>query len=387
MKNLVLLGATGSIGTQTLEVINSLDDWNILALSANSSIDLLKKQIKKFEPAYAVIGKEELYKDLNRFGENKNVKILSGMEGLQQAAALEEADLVINALVGAAGLKPSISALKAGNKLGLANKESLVIGGKILNQMLEKNNTEILPVDSEHNAIFNLLKNHNKNEVKNLWLTASGGPFLNLTFKEMEKVTVEQALDHPNWDMGNKITIDSATLMNKGLEVIEAHWLFKQSYDNIKVIIHPESLIHSMVEFIDDTFKAEIGPSDMHLPIKNILTYPDMQEGNNEKLDLYDINKLTFEKPDLEKFRLLKLAYRAGKKGGSAPVVLNATNEIAVNSFLKKEISFVDISIVIEKILQKHKIIKDLTVEKIFDIDNWAREKAREVITNADNNY
>ena len=385
MNNLVVLGATGSIGTQTLEVVQSLNNWNIMAVTANTNIELLKKQINKFEPEYAVIMKKNLIRKLEKLIKTKNTKILSGMEGLNYVAALKNTDLVINALVGAAGLRPTISALKADNKVGLANKESLVIGGELINDKYLTGENNILPVDSEHNAIFNLLNNHQKKDVKNIWLTASGGPFYDLPVEKFKNVSVSQALDHPNWDMGKKITIDSATLMNKGLEVIEAHWLFKLSYDKIKVIIHPESIIHSLVEFINNSYQAEIGPSDMKIPIQNVLTYPKIQEGNNETLNLYKLEQLTFKTPDLEKFRLLKLAYLAGKKRGCKPIILNAANEIDVNAFLEKNIGFNQIPEVIEKVLNKNMRIKNLTVNKIFEIDKWAREKSREVINNVDN--
>jgi len=386
MNNLVVLGATGSIGTQTLEVVQSLNNWNIMALTANTNIELLKKQINKFEPEYAVIMKKNLIRKLEKLIKTKNTKILSGMEGLNYVAALKNTDLVINALVGAAGLRPTISALKADNKVGLANKESLVIGGELINDKYLTGENNILPVDSEHNAIFNLLKNHQKKDVKNIWLTASGGPFYDLPAENFKEVSVSQALNHPNWDMGKKITIDSATLMNKGLEVIEAHWLFDLDYDKIKVIIHPESIIHSLVEFIDNTYQAEIGPSDMKIPIQNVLTYPIIQESDSKTLNLNKLNQLTFKTPDFDKFKLLKLAYQAGRKKGSAPIILNAANEIAVNAFLEKKIKFNQIPESIEKVLNVNMKLKNLTVDKIFEIDSWARDKTREVIKNVYNN-
>ena len=382
MKNLVILGSTGSIGTQTLEVVDNLFEWNILALTANNNSELLEKQVKKYNPKFIVIMNEKLANKMRKKFSQSKIEVLLGMKGLEYVAGLSQADFVINALVGAVGLKPSISALKANNQLGLANKESMVIGGEIINNIISKNyerdSIPILPIDSEHNAIFNILNGHD-NHIKNIWLTASGGPFWDYTAEDLENVTVAEALNHPNWDMGNKITIDSATLMNKGLEVIEAHWLFNQPYQNIKVVIHPESIIHSMVEYTNNSFQAELGASDMRIPIQNVLTYPELEAGPGQRLNLFEIDKLSFQKPDLKKFPLLKLAYEAGQKGGSMPVVLNAANEIAVDLFLNKKISFIQIPQIVEKVLTKHEQVTKLEPDHIFEIDNWARSKAKEV--------
>jgi 1-deoxy-D-xylulose-5-phosphate reductoisomerase len=383
VKQLVLLGSTGSIGTQTLEVIDYLaEEWQVLALSANKNIDLLIKQARKYHPLFLVIMHEKLAKELKYRLADLNIDILVGMDGLEYISSLSDADLVINALVGAAGLKPSISTLKAGNRLGLANKESLVIGGEIINRLLKQNNDFILPIDSEHHTIFQILSGHQGDEVKNIILTASGGPFLDLPFEQMKDVSVKQALKHPRWNMGHRISIDSATLMNKGLEVIEAHWLYHQSYDKIKVIIHPESIIHSMVEFIDKSITAELSIADMRLFIQNVLTYPVKKSGLIRNLDLIETGQLTFRKPDLERFPALKLAYDAGREGGSSPVVLNAANEVAIEGFIKQKISFTEIPEIVDRTLQNHKIIKNPDLETIYEIDNWSRRKAEEVLRN-----
>jgi 1-deoxy-D-xylulose-5-phosphate reductoisomerase len=381
MKKLVLLGSTGSIGTQSLDVIDSFpEEWEVLALSANSNIDLLEKQARKYRPLYLVIGNNKLQEELEYRLDDLNIKVLSGAEGLEFIAGELEADLVINSIVGAAGLKPTIAALKAGRRLGLANKESLVIGGEIIARDYPEG--VILPIDSEHNAIFQILEGEEARGVENIILTASGGPFRNHTREELDHVTVEEALKHPNWDMGGKITIDSATLMNKGLEVIEAHWLFQQSYDKIKVIIHPESIIHSMVEFVDGSIMAEMSLPDMRLPIQYVMTYPHRRPGKHKRLDFVQLGQLNFQEPDYEKFPALRLAYEAGRAGGTMPVVLNAANEIAVAAFLDREIPFTMIPGLIEKVMHKHDNIKRPSLEDIYLVDEWSRNIAREVIDN-----
>lgn len=379
MKKLVLLGSTGSIGTQALDVIDGFaGEWEVLALSANSNIDLLEKQARKYRPLYLAIGNNKLKEELEYRLDDLNIRVLSGAEGLEFLAGELEADLVINSIVGAAGLKPTIAALKAGNKLALANKESLVIGGEIIDRHFS--DQVILPIDSEHNAIFQLLDGKKAEEVENIILTASGGPFRNYPREKLDKVTVEEALKHPNWDMGGKITIDSATMMNKGLEVIEAHWLFKQSYDKIKVIIHPESIIHSMVEFVDGSILAEMSLPDMHLPIQYVLTYPERRPARRERLDLVKAGQLNFEEPDYEKFPALRLAYEAGQAGGTMPVVLNAANEIAVAAFLERKIPFTMIPELIEKVMDKHDNISRPSLEDIYLVDEWSRNITGEVM-------
>ncbi len=380
LKKTVILGSTGSIGRQSLDVINNLSqEWEVVALTANTSIDLLEEQAIEYKPEYVVIMDDKLALDLQKRLQGK-CEVLKGLKGLEDVVSLQGIDLVINGLVGAAGLKPSIAAIKAGNRLGLANKESMVIGGEIINKLLASTGQEIYPVDSEHNAIFQILSSHRDQEIKKILLTASGGPFLNYSRDELQDVSVKEALAHPKWNMGKKISIDSATMMNKGLEVIEAHWLFNTPYDKIDVVVHPESIIHSLIEFIDNSMVAEMGVSDMRLPIQSAFTYPEKKNAQVEELDLFSLEKLTFYKPDVEKFIALKLAYQAGKMGGSYPVVLNAANEVAVDSFLKEKIKFNEITRVIELLLEDHKGESKLSVDDILAIDQQTRKKTREVL-------
>jgi len=387
MKKIVILGSTGSIGTQTLNVIDHLkDDWSVVGLSANTNIDLLEEQAKKYRPDFVVIMNDNLKKELDYRLKDLNIDVLSGITGLEYLAGELEVDLVVNSLVGAVGLKPTMAALGAGNNLGLANKESLVIGGEIIEEYINSKDNKILPIDSEHNAIFQILEGHFSDEIDNLILTASGGPFRNFAMEELSDVTVKQALNHPNWDMGGKITIDSATMMNKGLEVIEAHWLFKQAYDKINVVIHPESIIHSMVEFVDSSIIAELGVADMRIPIQFVLTYPNRISGKSKKLNLFEIGQLNFQAPDFDKFPALKLAYQAGREGGTLPAVLNAANEIAVSGFLNKKISFLDIPYIIGKVMDNHQTIKTPTLDEIYQVDEWARHYAKEVMSVVNSN-
>ena len=380
MRNLVLLGATGSIGQQTLEVLGELDEWNLLAATCYSDIKSLKNIINRFEPAYAAVGTENSYNKLKEeLGQGNETEIFVGERGYTRLAAIKEGDLVLNAVVGAAGLKPTLSALRAGHTLALANKESLVIGGKLVQSLLSRNESKILPVDSEHNAIFQLMAGEDYSSIERLILTASGGPFQGYKREDLKNVNVAEALDHPNWDMGNKITIDSATLMNKGLEVIEARWLFDYSYDKIDVIVHPESIIHSMIKLKDGTLLAEMGKPDMKIPIQYVLTYPQRKERADSSLDLLE-KELNFFAPDLKTFPCLKLAYESGKKGGSYPVVLNAANEIAVEAFLQEKLEFLGIAKFIETMLEKHEPMKLKDEEEILALDRKIREKAKEVV-------
>ncbi|MCG8514283.1 MAG: 1-deoxy-D-xylulose-5-phosphate reductoisomerase [Halanaerobiales bacterium] len=378
MKRLVLLGSTGSIGTQTLSVLDHLaEEWEVVGLSAHTNIDLLEKQAHRYQPTYLAVMNETLAKELEYRLTDLPVQVLTGMEGINYLAGEVAADLVINALVGAVGLKPTITALKAGHRLGLANKESLVIGGEIVQEYL----AQILPIDSEHNAIFQVLAGHNRLDVQNIILTASGGPFRTLPLEEFDRITVADALHHPNWEMGGKITIDSATLMNKGLEVIEAHWLFKQPYQKIKVIVHPESIIHSMVEFIDRSIMAELGVADMRIPIQYVLTYPERKKSPAGRLDLLQFGQLNFQEPDLKRFPALRLAYQAGQAGGTMPVVLNAANEIAVAAFLQQKIPFRVIPALIEKVLERHNNKSRPGLGEILQADRWARDETEEVMS------
>lgn len=378
MKRLVLLGSTGSIGTQTLSVLDHLtEEWEVVGLSAHTNIDLLEKQAHRYQPTYLAVMNETLAKELEYRLTDLPVQVLTGMEGINYLAGEVAADLVINALVGAVGLKPTITALKAGHHLGLANKESLVIGGEIVQEYL----AQILPIDSEHNAIFQVLAGHNRLDVQNIILTASGGPFRTLPLEEFDRITVADALHHPNWEMGGKITIDSATLMNKGLEVIEAHWLFQQPYQKIKVIVHPESIIHSMVEFIDRSIMAELGVADMRIPIQYVLTYPERKKSSAGRLDLLQVGQLNFQEPDLKRFPALRLAYQAGQAGGTMPVVLNAANEIAVAAFLQQKIPFRVIPALIEKVLERHNNKSRPGLGEILQADRWARDETEEVMS------
>ncbi|MGM0420537.1 MAG: 1-deoxy-D-xylulose-5-phosphate reductoisomerase [Bacillota bacterium] len=381
MKNLVILGSTGSIGEQALAVVSHLNTWNITALSCHSNITRLADQADRFRPEYLVVFNPSGGEDLKELlPADYKPEILSGREGYKQIAALPEADIVINAIVGAAGLEPSLQAVQAGHKIGLANKESLVIGGNLIMPQVNQGEAEILPIDSEHNAIFQLLQGKAGSEVDSLILTASGGPFRGYSAQELSEVTVADALNHPNWEMGSKITIDSATLMNKGLEVIEAYWLFACSYDKIKVIVHPESIIHSMVQLVDGSILAEMGPADMKIPIQYALTYPARQDSLGQKLDLAALGSLNFQEPDLKAFPALRLAYESGKKGEGYPVVLNAANEIAVQAFLDEKIKFKQIPEIIEDMLEAHSPQKLTDLSDVLALNQEVRVKTEEVI-------
>ena len=372
-KNISILGSTGSVGTQTLEVIENLN-FNVVALSTNININLLEKQVRKFLPKIVCVVDSEKAKDLRIKLSDLNVRVLESEEGLKEIASLEEVGLVVNAVVGNAGLSPTIAAIEASKNIALANKEVLVSSGKLIMQMAKEKNVNIYPVDSEHSAIFQCLQGNEKNKINKIILTASGGPFKNLT--SLENVTIKDALNHPNWSMGKKITIDSATLMNKGLEVIEAKWLFNLPVEKIEVLVHPQSVVHSMVEFEDTSVMAQLGSPSMKVPIQYALTYPKRVHCEVEKLDLLKLCKLTFEKPNVKLFPCLKLGYEAIKIGGTLPAVLNASNEVAVHKFLKGKIKYKEIPSLIEKTITAHKIIKNYTLDQIFEADKWAREYA-----------
>ncbi|MFP4020231.1 MAG: 1-deoxy-D-xylulose-5-phosphate reductoisomerase [Halanaerobium sp.] len=378
MKEITILGSTGSIGTQTLEVIDNLNNWQVKALTAYQNIDLLSEQIEKYKPKFAVVVEKKAAAELKSRLKNKKTEVLSGKDSLKTAAA-ENVDLLLNAVVGFAGLEPSAAAAEAGNDIALANKESLVSGGPVLTELVRKNDVKLLPVDSEHNAIFQLLKGHEQ-ELDEIILTASGGPFFSYSRDELNEVSVEDALNHPNWEMGSKITIDSASLMNKGLEVIEAHWLFDCAYDDIKVLVHPQSIVHSMIRLVDGTILAEMGPADMKIPIQYCMTYPARVESAGKNLDLSQISALEFFQADTDKFPNLKYAYTAGKAGGTFPAVLNAANEVAVYSFLKGEIPFLAMSRVVASVLDQHQNTSDPNLEVILNSDEEARRLAAEVI-------
>jgi len=369
MKKIFVLGSTGSIGVNTLNVVREFSDlFEIEAITTNRNVDLLIKQIEEFKPKYAVISDKEAAEKM-KDGYNGRTKIFYGKEGLIEIAKNAEYDILVSSLVGFAGLAPTIESIKRGKRIALANKETLVSAGKLIMELLEKHDAEIIPVDSEHSAIFQCLVGEKKESIKKLVLTASGGPFLHKSIEELKSVTIEEALNHPNWNMGNKITIDSATMMNKGLEVIEAKWLFNMDVEKIDVVVHPQSIIHSMVEFTDGAIKAQLSVPDMKLPIQYALSYPERYFSNFVTTDFVKIGKLTFFEPDYSKFRCLKLAFDVLEQGGIASCILNAANEIAVSKYLSGNIKFTEIPEVIEKALDKIPNQKDFDLETIFEVD------------------
>jgi 1-deoxy-D-xylulose-5-phosphate reductoisomerase len=379
MKRISVLGSTGSIGMQTMEVIRSNRELlSLEAITANSSIDLLEQQVREFRPKLAVIYDKSKYAELkSRVG--ALTEVATGIEGLIAAATIAEADTVVTSIVGIAGLIPTYHGIMNKKNIALANKETLVAGGRLIMKMAKENNISILPVDSEHCAIFQSIGNNKKSQIQKLILTASGGPFRTKTKEELNHVTLADALNHPNWKMGKKITVDSASLMNKGLEVIEARWLFDVNADEIEVCVHPQSVIHSMVEYIDGSVIAQLGLPDMKLPIQYALTYPERLPMQGAKLDLTQYGTLTFEKPDTDKFPCLQLAYDALAAGDSACIVINGANEIAVELFLNSKIKFMDIPRLITLVLEKHEAINNPTLEEIIEIDQWARNVANEL--------
>jgi 1-deoxy-D-xylulose-5-phosphate reductoisomerase len=373
MKKVTILGSTGSIGRNALNVIDNCEDqFSVIGLSANRNSQLLVEQAKKYQPKFVSIidseGADYVEQKLRSF----DVIILKGREGLLKLASYENNDLLLNALVGTSGMEPTINAIRSKVDVALSNKESLVMAGSIINELATRNGVKIFPVDSEHSAIWQCLAGEDSKEINKIILTGSGGPFRTLPIEMFNTITLDQALNHPNWDMGNKITIDSATMMNKGLEVIEAYWLFNLPPEKIEIVIHPQSIIHSMVEFKDKSIKAQLGLPDMKIPIQYALTYPSHHETNWEELDLTEINTLTFEKPDFVKFPCMKLAFEVLDLGGTAPAVLNVANEQAVYRFLNKEISFKEIPIIIEMACEKHENVSDPSLDEILNIEIWA---------------
>lgn len=373
MKNITVLGVTGSIGMQTVDVVkNHLDKFKIVAMSAGYNIKRVEEILEMIDVEYVCVVQK---KDAQYLQEKyPDLKVTYGQEGLIKIATLPQIDIVLNAIVGFAGLVPTIEAIKAKKDIALANKETLVVAGHIITKLVKENNVRLLPVDSEHSAIFQSLNGEKHQQIKRIILTASGGSFRDKSRDELIGVTVEEALNHPNWSMGAKITIDSATLFNKGLEVIEAKWLFDVSYDQIDVLIHPESIIHSMVEFVDTSVIGQLGNPDMRLPIQYALTYPDRDVlVKGESLDLAKIASLTFKKPGLDRFKALALAYKAGRTGGSMPCVLNGANEMANELFRNNKIEFLQIEELVEKALKAHQVISDPTLEQLVEVDSWAR--------------
>jgi len=369
MKNIAILGSTGSIGTQTLEIVRDNKDLKVVALAAASNVVLMEEQIRCYKPEIACMWDEVAYLDLKDRVKDLNIKIVQGMDGLLEIAVLKNMDILVTAIVGMIGIRPTIAAIEAGKTIALANKETLVTAGHIIMPLAAKKGVSILPVDSEHSAIFQSLNGENGNLINKILLTASGGPFRGKKREELEKITVEDALRHPNWSMGRKITIDSATLVNKGLEVMEAKWLFGVDLDRIQVVVHPQSIIHSMVEFVDGGIIAQMGTPDMKLPIQYALFYPERRPMNGKKVDFYELGQITFEKPDMETFTGLKLAFEASKTGGSMPTVYNAANEKAVSLFLDKKIKFLEIPELIKASMEAHRTIQLPNVDEILQAE------------------
>lgn len=381
MTKIAILGVTGSIGTQTIDVIRrESDNFKLIAISANKNIKEVVSIVEEFNPPYVVITDKPSYEVF--LSEIKNLgykgKVLYGMDGLNFIASLEEVDIVVTSIVGMVGLEPTLKAIEAKKTIALANKETLVVGGEIVMEAARKNGVRILPVDSEHSAIFQSLQGSEYKSIKNILLTASGGPFRGRKKNDLIGITPKEALKHPNWSMGKKISIDSSTLMNKGLEVIEAKWLFDVNYDDIKVIVHPESIIHSMVEYNDGSIIAQLGTADMRLPIQYALNYPNRKAQIVDSLDFYKVKNLTFEEPDIKTFKSLGLAYEAGKIGGLMPTILNGANEVCVDLFLKEKITFLQIADIIEETMDKLYKEKEVTLENILEMDLKTRKYIEE---------
>lgn len=376
MKRIAILGSTGSIGTQTLEIVRDNPDLQVVGLAAGANIDLLEKQVREFQPRLVSLQSEADCKELKTrlAGSRIDVQVIPGMEGLLAIAEMEESEILVTAIVGMIGIRPTIAAINKKKDIALANKETLVTAGHIIMPLAAEKGVSILPVDSEHSAIFQSLQGENRERVSKLLITASGGPFRGRTRDDLEKVQLEDALKHPNWSMGHKITIDSATLVNKGLEVMEAKWLFDIDLDRIQVVVHPQSIIHSMVEYVDGGIIAQLGTPDMKLPIQYALFYPDRRPMAGKRVDFYELGTITFERPDLETFTGLKLAMRAAAEGGSVPTVFNAANEKAVSLFLNRKIRFLQIPEIIEMCMDAHKKIENPDVEEILGTEQETYE-------------
>lgn len=369
MKKIAILGSTGSIGTQTLDIVSKNDDLQVVGIAAGRNIDLLEKQIRQFSPRLAAMGDEKKAQELKLRVQDTDCKIVGGMEGLIELAVMEEAEILVTAIVGMIGICPTVAAICAGKHIALANKETLVTAGHIIMPLAKEHNVKILPVDSEHSAIFQALNGENPKTIEKLLITASGGPFRGKKTEELKNIRVEDALKHPNWAMGQKITIDSATLVNKGLEVMEAKWLFDVDLDRIQVVVQPQSVIHSMIEFKDGSIMAQLGTPDMRLPIQYALYEGERRYLDGERLDFARLASITFENPDMETFKGLPLAMQASKIGGSMPTVFNAANEKAVALFLNRKIGFLDIYEIIENAMNEHEVILNPTVEEIINIE------------------
>lgn len=380
MKKIAILGSTGSIGTQTLDIVRSNKDLKVTALAAGSNVELMERQIREFRPKLAAMWSEKACEELKLKVADTGVKVLGGMEGLLEIAVFEEAEVLVTAIVGMIGIRPTIAAIEKGKTIALANKETLVTAGHIIMPLAAKNNVDILPVDSEHSAIFQSMNGENKKRISRILLTASGGPFRGRTKAELAGVKVEDALKHPNWAMGRKITIDSATMVNKGLEVMEAKWLFDTGLSQIEVVVHPQSIIHSMVEYADGAIMAQLGTPDMKLPIAYALFYPDRRPLEGKRVNFFDLKQMTFEKPDLHTFTGLKLAFDAAQCGGSMPTVYNAANEMAVSLFLERRIGFMQIPELIEASMAKHKLIAEPNLNEILQTETETYEYIKQVV-------
>lgn len=374
MKKIAILGSTGSIGTQTLEIVRQNKDLQVAALAAGSNVARMEEQIREFRPSAAAMWSEEACRDLKARVADTGVRICCGMEGLLEIAAMEDVEVLVTAIVGMIGIRPTIAAIENGKTIALANKETLVTAGHIIMPLAAKHKVSILPVDSEHSAIFQSMNGERKERISKLLLTASGGPFRGRGRDELKAIKAEEALKHPNWAMGRKITIDSATMVNKGLEVMEAKWLFGVDLDRIEVVVHPQSVIHSMVEYVDGAVMAQLGMPDMKLPIAYALFYPDRRPMDGKKLDFFELGRMTFEKPDLETFAGLRLAFEAARTGGSMPTVYNAANEMAVGLFLENKIGFLQIPELIAACMERHKVLANPGVEEILQAEQEAYE-------------
>ncbi|MCI6060630.1 MAG: 1-deoxy-D-xylulose-5-phosphate reductoisomerase [Dorea sp.] len=375
MKKIAILGSTGSIGTQTLEVARENGDIEVLGLAAGSNIRLLEEQIREFHPRLVAVWSEDKAQELRVKIADTDTKVVSGMEGLLDVSTMSGTEILVTAVVGMIGIRPTIEAINAGKDIALANKETLVTAGHLIMPLAKEKGVSILPVDSEHSAIFQSLQGNEQKAIHKILLTASGGPFRGRKAEELLEIKVEDALKHPNWSMGQKITIDSSTMINKGLEVIEAKWLFGVDVDQVQVVVQPQSIIHSMVEYVDGAIMAELGTPDMKLPIQYALYYPERRYLPGERVDFWSLGKLEFEKPDMETFYGLKLAYEAGRTGGSLPTVFNAANELAVSQFLKREIKYLEIMEIIEDCMKAHKNIDNPTLEQILETEAATYER------------
>ena len=375
MKNIAILGSTGSIGTQTLDIVQRNPDLNVVGLGAGRNIDLLEKQIREFKPVLAAVFDEQKAEELRIRVADTPTKIVSGMEGLIELSVLPESEILVTAIVGMIGIRPTIEAIRAGKDIALANKETLVTAGHLIMPLASQMNVSILPVDSEHSAIFQALHGEQRRQISKLLITASGGPFRGRTAEELEHVTVEETLKHPNWVMGQKITVDSATLVNKGLEVMEARWLFDVDLSQIQVVVQPKSIIHSMVEFRDGAVIAQLGTPDMRLPIQYALFYPERRYLDGDRLDFRTLKEITFEEPDMKTFLGLPMAIEAAEKGGSMPTVFNAANEAAVKLFLERKIGFTDIYRIIRSSMDEHHVIAAPALDEILAVERETRDR------------